>query len=511
VGSVNSQASATATRPLSDPGVVGRIAPFVTIFSIALLLIGLTPTGSFDSNALIAAAVLTAVLVAAALVVPWRRWAAWTEAIVPVAAFVVIVLLRQAEGGASPRCTPLVMLPVIWLAIHGSRAQLLCAIAGSAVTFVAPGILAGGLLHPSIDWGGAGLWAATGLLAGSAIQGLVGQARRRSADVAALGAISRALLAAADPRPELCVAAQVVTGATFAILLEPTPDGAMVATASTDGIDLRAIRVDPSVDVSVTMEVWRTGETVYVADAAADERTMKRLVDLTGALGVLFAPVTRDGRRLAVLVVGFRRSRPRLPEQSLYMIELVAGEIAAALDRAELVALLAKQARTDALTGADNRRSWDEQVDHELARARRTGAPLAVAMIDMDHFKLYNDTYGHSAGDALLGGLVSAIRAELRPSDLIARWGGEEFAIALPDCDLRQARAVASRLLLVVPDGQTMSIGLTEASLDDTSRTLIARADRALYAAKDAGRNRVQAIALRLPQAQAGRSTVQSH
>jgi diguanylate cyclase (GGDEF)-like protein len=287
------------------------------------------------------------------------------------------------------------------------------------------------------------------------------------------------------------------------LLLEPADDDVLVATASTDGIDLGSIRIDPTVEGSVSMKVWRTGELVYVPDAAADQRTMKGLVEQTGATGVLFAPVTRDGRRLAVLVVGFATSRPRLPEQSLYMIELVAGEIAAALDRAELVALFAKQARTDPLTGADNRRSWDEQMDRELARAHRTGDPLTVAMIDMDHFKLYNDTRGHGAGDALLRGLVTAIRAELRPSDLIARWGGEEFAGALPDCDLQQARAAASRLLLVVPDGQTMSIGLTQAEDEDTPRTLIARADTALYAATDAGRDRVHAIARRVLPARA--------
>jgi diguanylate cyclase (GGDEF)-like protein len=132
-------------------------------------------------------------------------------------------------------------------------------------------------------------------------------------------------------------------------------------------------------------------------------------------------------------------------------------------------------------------------MDRELARARRTGDPLTVALIDMDHFKAYNDTYGHAAGDVLLKDLVTAIRAELRTGDIIARWGGEEFALALPDCDLQQAQTIASRLLNVVPSGQTTSIGLTQARAQDTPRAMIERADRALYAAKDGGRNQVKA------------------
>ena len=150
------------------------------------------------------------------------------------------------------------------------------------------------------------------------------------------------------------------------------------------------------------------------------------------------------------------------------------------------------KARIDPLTGAANRRSWDDEIDRELARARRTGDPLTVALLDMDHFKDYNDTYGHAAGDVMLRDLVTAIRAELRTGDVIARWGGDEFALALPGCDLEQAQTISSRLLRLVPGGQTVSIGLTQALAQDTPRALIERADTALYTAKDGGRNQVK-------------------
>jgi diguanylate cyclase (GGDEF)-like protein len=207
---------------------------------------------------------------------------------------------------------------------------------------------------------------------------------------------------------------------------------------------------------------------------------------------VLFQPVTRDGRRTAVLVIGFYESRQEVPEPEMFLVELLGAEIGAAIDRADLVALLATQSRSDALTGAANRRSWDEEMDRELARTRRTGDPLTVGILDMDHFKSYNDAFGHLTGDVLLKDLVTAVRAELRTGDLIARWGGEEFALALPDCDLQQAQTIAARLLNVVPSGQTASIGLTQALTQDTPRDLIDRADRALYTAKNGGRNQVK-------------------
>ncbi len=485
---------ATSMRPLSDPGALGRLAPFAGVAISAVVLVLLPPTSLSNWPMLVAGGVLTAILITAALRVPWVRLPAWCEASFPLSSFPVIALLRDTGGGASSGYAPLVMLPLLWMAMYGSRTQLRLAIVGTAATFLAPLIFVGPPLYPIGEWRGAVLWVVIGLLSGSAIQKLVDQSRQRTADLAALGAVTRALTAGADPRPELCAAAQVVTGAAFAVLVEPHADGTLVATASTDGVDRGSTRIDPQDETSATAEAWRTGTRTYIADTAANPRTATRTSWLAGVRAVLFQPVTRGGRRMAVLVVGFYESIPRTPEHALDIVELVAAEIGAAIDRADLVALFATQARTDPLTGAANRRSWDEEMDRELARARRTGDPLTVALIDMDHFKDYNDTHGHDAGDVLLRDLVTAIRAELRTGDVIARWGGEEFTLALPGCDLEQAQTIASRLLCLVPSGQTVSIGLAQARTQDTPRVLIERADRALYAAKDGGRNQVKAF-----------------
>jgi len=486
-------------RPLSDPGALRRGVPFVAIALVAVLLELATVTESASRLVLVAAGVSMLTVPFAAVVVPWRRLPVWCEAVLPLGFFVVVALMRQARGGAAAGYTPLVMLPVIWLAMYGSRRQLLVAVAAMAGVLMGPMLLVGPPLYPASAWTTTAVSVAIGMFAGPSIQVLIAQSRQRTADVAALGAITRSLTAGTDPRSELCAAARLVTGAHLAVIVERSPEGDYLATAGTSGLDLSQLRISAGSEMSATVEAWRTGERIYVGDVSRDPRVSPRLVEITGARAVMFEPVTRDGRRTALLVVGFAEARPRLPEHALYMVELVAAEVAAALDRDDLVARMAAQARTDPLTGAANRRSWDEQLDRELAHAGRTGEPLTVALIDMDRFKAYNDSHGHTAGDELLRDLVTALRAELRTGDIVARWGGEEFAIAMPACDLEHAHEIATRLLGVVPGGQTMSIGLTQAGPDDTPRSLVGRADRALYAAKGGGRNQVGVLACPTP------------
>ena len=162
-----------------------------------------------------------------------------------------------------------------------------------------------------------------------------------------------------------------------------------------------------------------------------------------------------------------------------------------ARERAELLATLAEVARTDDLTGLPNRRAWDESLERELARAHRDGTPLCIGIADLDQFKVYNDEHGHQAGDRLLKQIAAAWAAELRATDVLARYGGEEFALALPGCDLDDANALAERLRAAMPEAQTCSVGLARWDESETSERLFGRADKALYAAKDAGRDRV--------------------
>jgi diguanylate cyclase (GGDEF)-like protein len=157
--------------------------------------------------------------------------------------------------------------------------------------------------------------------------------------------------------------------------------------------------------------------------------------------------------------------------------------------RAQLLAQVEALARTDALTGVANRRVWDEELPRELARSLRTGDPLCVAIMDLDHFKRYNDTHGHQGGDRLLKETAAAWRNTVRSTDLLARYGGEEFALLLPACALEDAVRIIERLRSVTPE-VTCSIGVACWDFQESAGELFERADQALYAAKASGRNR---------------------
>lgn len=161
------------------------------------------------------------------------------------------------------------------------------------------------------------------------------------------------------------------------------------------------------------------------------------------------------------------------------------------LEREELLGQLQAMSRTDALTGLPNRRSWDEQLRIAIARAQRDGRSLTLAMVDLDHFKLYNDAQGHVAGDELLVEAAARWRLALRATDFMARYGGEEFALLLPDCTRDEAMVLVDRFRAATPSSQTCSVGIACWDRFDRPEDLLARADAALYEAKRDGRNRV--------------------
>jgi diguanylate cyclase (GGDEF)-like protein len=147
-------------------------------------------------------------------------------------------------------------------------------------------------------------------------------------------------------------------------------------------------------------------------------------------------------------------------------------------------------AGTDPLTGAANRRAWEEALDAALVRAARDSRPLSVAFLDLDDFKAYNDRYGHQAGDVLLKAVSAAWQNQLRTSDILARIGGDEFSVLLPGCHLEMAATIAERLRGAVPDG-SCSVGVSAWDGFEAAENLFARTDRALYEAKLRGRDRV--------------------
>lgn len=176
--------------------------------------------------------------------------------------------------------------------------------------------------------------------------------------------------------------------------------------------------------------------------------------------------------------------------------------VRSALRMHRLLQMLAKRARIDGLTALWNRAFFDQRWGEELSRAQRHGRPLSLALVDLDHFKSINDTYGHPAGDAVLQGLGLILQKEGRATDVPCRYGGEEFAMIMPDTSAQDAKHLCDRVRAAVeavvwsrhPERKvTASIGIAGAAgpTDLTASAWLDAADKALYTAKKTGRNRV--------------------
>jgi diguanylate cyclase (GGDEF)-like protein len=157
-----------------------------------------------------------------------------------------------------------------------------------------------------------------------------------------------------------------------------------------------------------------------------------------------------------------------------------------------------RNAMVDALTGLYNRRWLDDALPRFVRRYERGDRSLSVVMLDVDHFKSFNDRHGHPAGDSVLAAVARALRESLRPGDMVARYGGEEFIVLLPGVDLEAARRIAERIRVAVSDVAleglprvTVSLGGAMLAAGQTGDALVAAADKALYASKEGGRNRV--------------------
>ncbi|MFB6260869.1 MAG: diguanylate cyclase [Thiohalorhabdaceae bacterium] len=154
---------------------------------------------------------------------------------------------------------------------------------------------------------------------------------------------------------------------------------------------------------------------------------------------------------------------------------------------------------SDSLTGLPNRRAFQEFLEHHVAAAERFGEPLAMLVLDLDHFKAINDTYGHSQGDEVLKRVAATLAAHCRKSDVVARWGGEEFGVLAPKTDLPGGVELADKLRSAVaatamPEGMpqvTVSLGVAQYQPGESADTLFHRADEALYQAKPGGRDQV--------------------
>ena len=291
------------------------------------------PPGLVATPGLLEAGALMCLLVATTVLAPWHRLARWIHAVPPLACLGVIVLLRQAEGGRSSGTDVLVLVPILWFALYGTRAEMAIAVVAVSLAFVGPIVLVGAPEYDATEWERAALWTAAAVIMGAGVQGLV--------------------------------------------------------------------------------------------------RTV------------------------------------RAQAQALESLAL-----------------------TDSLTGLPNHRAWEDGLAREIGRAARHDEPLCLAMIDLDGLKRINDAGGHQAGSRAIREAGATWASHLRTTDWIARFGGDEFGVLLPNTGLEEGIRVCERLRESTAAWAPCSVGIAAWDGAESGSDLFRRADRALYAAKDAGRNR---------------------
>jgi diguanylate cyclase (GGDEF)-like protein len=251
------------------------------------------------------------------------------------------------------------------------------------------------------------------------------------------------------------------------------------------GVDVPPIEIS-SEKPSAVRDAFLSGHATLITENAEAQVGSRELWEAGGRPGsILYEPLLRGSDPIGVLAVAWpgdvKAKGPRAT-----VVALLAHEAAAVITRADMLSQLTDMSRTDPLTGLPNRRAWDARVSHALSE----GQQVTIAMLDLDHFKEYNDTHGHPAGDRLLKETAATWRDQLRTGDLLARLGGEEFGLLLLDCDTTDAIDVIERLRGAVYGGRTCSVGFAARRPGEPAEKVMDRADVALYEAKTSGRDR---------------------
>jgi diguanylate cyclase (GGDEF)-like protein len=302
----------------------------------------------------------------------------------------------------------------------------------------------------------------------------------------------------------LCETALDISGARGAALVRwSAEDDAGELSYATDGTGLKAPA--PLEGTSLVAEACRAGKLQVVEDARAGTLGralfgVPRNVEEPGSLAIV--PLAKDGRILGALVLEAVEVRGLTTEESR-PLTVLGAVVAGSLELVWQFSEVDKRARTDPLTGLWNRQHFGEQLQQALSVADRRGSPVSLVLVDIDHFKRVNDTWGHQAGDTVLKQVARMLQDGVREVDVCVRYGGEEFAVLLPDTDSQNAVDVAERLrarLSAQPIRHggaeipvTASFGV--ATFPETVKQrdqLFPASDKALYIAKHEGRNRVR-------------------
>ncbi|GAB2935098.1 hypothetical protein GCM10027047_34450 [Rhodococcus aerolatus] len=458
--------AAAVAGPVAVAALGGPIPPWALVGLVATLIL----------------TVVTALLAPLVMPRPWR------DGVTPLVSLLPAALLHVAAD--APGADDLPIVAVAWLGLVGTRRQVvlsLVALAGLRLLLPVP---AGAVVTPRDHA------LSVALMTVAAVVSLTVNSWARERDrhdaqlrettdlLGQVAAATRAVRTGQAGRAELCEAVRRMARVQRALLLEPDADGVLRATVTTDARDV-GLRLPTAPGTSPVADTLVDGRRRFVAEPRALPDADPAAASALGAASLLCEPVLLDGTARAVLVVGWRGRVVEPTARAGQAVTMIADELAALLHAEQL----ADSAHTDELTGLPNRRVWHQRAAEVLGR--RPADDVVVALLDLDLFKAYNDRHGHGRGDELLAEFARRASSELRRSDVLIRWGGEEFVALLPGCALADAVTAVDRLRAAVPDGQTCSAGLAQWDGREDPARLLARADRALYRAKAEGRDRM--------------------
>lgn len=234
------------------------------------------------------------------------------------------------------------------------------------------------------------------------------------------------------------------------------------------------------------------------SDLILEKHTIDRLESIFIDRAITVLPITVQNNPFGCLVAVSLKEEVDSMEQNY--LKLFAGQIELSISMTRLLESVKTLAVTDALTGLYNRRHFDETLIKEMKRSQRTKYPFTIITLDLDHLKRINDTYGHSAGDAAIAAIGNVLLKNARETDIAARFGGEEFALIMPNTDLEGGIVLAERIRAIIESKKVEGVGTITASIGvatylkhaNTIEDLLKIVDQAMYKAKENGRNRVE-------------------
>lgn len=473
--------------PFRREGLLRRTAPFLVAMVVAFAAIRL-PAGDRDGSGILAAALLNIALVALVLVLPWQRMPRIADVVPPLMYMVVVALLRDAVGGPTSAYSTLLILPILWIAMYGTRADLAVGVVGVALLLVVPVLVIGHPTYTDEEWRRVLLWVTVAGIIGLAVQDLVEQVRQRAE---ALHTVSEAVgrrTREIETRSAICEAAKQSAKAQYAVLLEPDANARrLVTTAATD-------RLVENTEVFLT-DTSQAAVRTYASGREHHEHQVEEspfLADngtFTPVGSVLWHPVPgRDGA-MGLLGVAWAEPLKRLPETLPAVMEALAAEAAGVIERTTLLLKLETVVKLDEATGLPNERAWEEEVPRELSRARRQATPLSVVLLDLGEFEVTSEGQLGRRDRELLHDAADRWRQELGPSDFLAhREPAGFFGVLFPNVSSSEAETAAMRLQAAAPDGRHCTIGVATWDGFELPAALVGRAETQIELEKAASR-----------------------